>query len=67
MVTGPWPSWEDERAAGVRAIARKKVADLAGDERLLEVLARACAAAAAAEYAELTQRPGIAFTLPRRT
>lgn len=47
------------------AEAREKVRDLAaGDERLVELLARVCADAAALEYAEPTQRPGgVAFTV----
>jgi hypothetical protein len=68
MLTGAWPSWTDPAAARLRAIARKKVRDLvAGDERLLDELARVCAEAAAVEYAEPTQRPGgVAFTVDPR-
>jgi hypothetical protein len=68
MLTGAWPSWTDPAADRLRAVARKKVRDLvAGDERLLEVLARVCAEAAAVEYAEPTQRPGgVSFTVGSR-
>lgn len=58
-----WPGWDD--SAPMRAIARAKVADLAGDDdELLDVLARRCADAAAQEYRHPAPRPGsVAFTV----
>jgi hypothetical protein len=45
----PWPSWDTGSKVG--DIARRKMADVAGaDERLLERLAKRCAAAAARAY-----------------
>jgi len=45
----PWPDFEGK----ARAIARRKVADLTADERLLERLARACWADARRRYERL--------------
>lgn len=47
----PWPAYDSDAAARIRAIARRKVADLAGgDELALDHLARVCAAAAEQAY-----------------
>lgn len=49
----PWPAYDSEAAEKLRRIARKKVASLArGDERTIEVLARACAEGAEQGYRE---------------
>ena len=53
VANGAWPEYDDPAAEKLRAIARRKVADLAsGDERLWDVLARKCAQGAAKGYAE---------------
>ncbi len=47
----PWPDYDADDGEKLRAIAKKKMADVAGaDETLLERLARRCAAAAARAY-----------------
>jgi hypothetical protein len=48
VADGDWPAYASER---IRALAARKVADIAGgDRRLLDRLARACAAAARETY-----------------
>ena len=45
----PWPSWDESER--IREIARRKVAKLGqGDERLLDRLAKVCAASARHHY-----------------
>ncbi len=56
---GPWPAWGDPRAERMQAVARRKVAALAGgDDRLEELLAKECAAAAADAFLDSTPVPG---------
>jgi hypothetical protein len=51
---GPFPSWE--ASPRVRAIARRRVSDLARREWDVAALARLCARAAAARWAELATK-----------
>lgn len=48
-----WPAWNESEK--VRAIARKKVADISGDERLGRLLERDCYEEAARTWAGLTR------------
>jgi hypothetical protein len=49
-----WPSYDESER--VRRLARQRVADISGDVRLLELLARACSRAAGEEYERLMAR-----------
>ena len=59
----PWPTFEESER--VQAIARRKVEELArGDDRLLDLLARACAAEAREAYEDNTPVPSaVSFTV----
>jgi hypothetical protein len=63
-IVNEWPVYDGDGSAKLRAIAARKVAELAGgDARLLDRLARDCAAAAREAYESGAAPGSVSFTL----